>query len=138
MASQLSLLPQDLAALRGLLGVIGDPMLLLNEALEVTEANPPAEALLGGAPSRGLKALHTSHGGRLGDWLRLASRAVTEGRRPPAAPSLNLPAGQRASLNLVALEPAEDDSARWLLHARIEGKPAAKTAPRGPTRSAPL
>ncbi|MBB4843594.1 PAS domain S-box-containing protein [Paucibacter oligotrophus] len=123
--SQLSLLPQDLAALRGLLLLISDPVLLLGENLELLEANPAAQQLLDPGPgqqARPLHALQTSHGGRLGDWLRLASRALLDGRRGPPAPGLKLDNGQRASLSLVALDPQEDNPARWLLHARSEEK----------------
>jgi len=126
MSAQLSLLPHDLAALRGLLGLISDPVVVLSETLDVLESNPAAEALLGLTPERGLHGMPTSHGGKLGDWLRLSSRAIREGRRGPAAPSLNLVKGQRAALRLVALDHAGGDAARWLLHARLEEKPAGK------------
>ena len=128
MAAQLTLLPHDLAALRGLLDVISDPVVLFDEALDVLQSNPSAQLKLGLAPGRSVHSLQTSHGGRLGDWLRLASRALTDGRKGPAAPLLSLPKNQRATLTLAALEPAGDDKARWLLHARLEDKPAAKTA----------
>ena len=128
MAAQLTLLPHDLAALRGLLDVISDPVVLFNDALEVLQSNASAQGKLGLQPGRSVHTLQTSHGGRLGDWLRLASRALTEGRKGPAAPLLSLPKNQRAALTLMALEPAGDDPARWLLHARLEDKPAAKTA----------
>ena len=128
MAAQLTLLPHDLAALRGLLDVISDPVVVFNDAMEVLQSNPSARLKLGLEPGRSVHALQTSHGGRLGDWLRLASRALTEGRKGPAAPLLSLPKNQRAALTLVALEPAGDDPARWLLHARLEDKPAAQTA----------
>ena len=128
MAAQLTLLPHDLAALRGLLDMISDPVVLFSEALDVLQSNPSARLKLGLEPGRNVHTLQTSHGGRLGDWLRLASRALTEGRKGPAAPLLNLPENRRAALTLVALEPAGDDAARWLLHARIEDKPVAKSA----------
>ena len=123
--TQLSLLPQDLAALQGLLGLVSDPVLLLGEALDVLEANPAAQQLLGQGPGQQAKPLHslqTSHGGRLGDWLRLASRAMQDGRRGPPTPGLKLEQGQRASLTLVPLQAQEDHAARWLLHVRAEEK----------------
>jgi len=149
--SQLSLLPQDPAALRGLLLLISDPVLLLSENLELLEANPAAQQLLGQHPGQAMRPLHamqTSHGGRLGDWLRLASRAQLDGRRGPPAPGLKLDNGQRASLSLVALEAQEDSAARWLLHARTDEKTrpksslskaaaAAKPGPAEPSTSPP-
>ncbi|MFY7866127.1 PAS domain S-box protein [Roseateles sp.] len=133
-SDQLSLLPQDQAALRGLFNLISDPVLLLDEALQVLEANAGALQLLdhapGQSPGKGLHGLHTSHGGRLGDWLRLASRALMDGRMGPPAPGLKLAGGQRALLTLVALEPqGAEDAARWLLHARPEEKPRGKLKP---------
>ncbi|WP_133155307.1 PAS domain S-box protein [Kinneretia aquatilis] len=133
LSAQLSLLPQDLAALRGVFGLISDPVLLLGEALEVLEANPSAQSLLeqaaGLSGGKGLHGLQTSHGGRVGDWLRLASRALLDGRQGPPPTGIKLANGQRALLTLVALEPRADDAARWMLHARPEekhrGKPAA-------------
>ncbi|WP_310385766.1 PAS domain S-box protein [Roseateles sp.] len=127
MSEQLSLLPQDSAALRGLFALISDPLMLLGESLELLEANPSALALLEQAPqpsiAKGLHGLQTSHGGRLGDWLRLASRAISEGRRGPPAPSIKLGGGQRAGLSLLALTPKDGgDLARWLLHARPDDK----------------
>ena len=135
MSAQLSLLPQDLAALRGVFGLISDPVLLLGEALEVLEANPSAQSLLeqaaGLSAGKGLHGLQTSHGGRVGDWLRLASRALLDGRQGPPPTGIKLASGQRALLTLVALEPRADDAARWMLHARPEekhrGKPAANS-----------
>ncbi|OYU27137.1 MAG: hypothetical protein CFE41_12135 [Burkholderiales bacterium PBB2] len=136
LSAQLSLLPQDLAALRGVFGLISDPVLLLGEALEVVEANPSAQSLLeqaaGLSGGKGLHGLQTSHGGRVGDWLRLASRALLDGRQGPPPTGIKLANGQRALLTLVALEPRADDAARWMLHARPEekhrGKPAGKLA----------
>ncbi|MEJ6006855.1 PAS domain S-box protein [Paucibacter sp. AS339] len=133
-SDQLSLLPQDQAALRGLFNLISDPVLLLDEALQVLEANAGALQMLeqapGQSPGKGLHGLHTSHGGRLGDWLRLASRALLDGRKGPPAPGLKLAGGQRALLTLVALEPqGAEDAARWLLHARPEEKPRGKLKP---------
>lgn len=133
LSAQLSLLPQDLAALRGVFGLISDPVLLLGEALEVLEANPSAQSLLeqaaGLSGGKGLHGLQTSHGGRVGDWLRLASRALLDGRQGPPPTGIKLANGQRALLTLVALEPRADDAPRWMLHARPEekhrGKPAA-------------
>ncbi|RQO56393.1 hypothetical protein DBR47_17920 [Paucibacter sp. KBW04] len=139
--SQLSLLPQDLAALRGLLLLISDPVLLLGENLELLEANPAAQQLLGQGPGQQAKPLHTlqtSHGGRLGDWLRLASRAQLDGRRGPPAPGLKLDKGQHATLSLVALEAQEDNPARWLLHARSEEKTKPKSSlPKTPLSAKP-
>ncbi len=128
---QLSLLPQDQAALRGLFNLISDPVLLLDESLQVLEANGGAALMLDHAPGqstgKGLHGLRTSHGGRLGDWLRLASRAMLDGRKGPPAPSLKLAGGQRAQLTLLALEPqSPEDAARWLLHVRPEDKPRSK------------
>ena len=129
MSEQLSLLPQDLAALRGLFGLISDPVLLLGESLDLLEANASAQALLEQTQGKGLHSLQTSHGGRLGDWLRLTSRALSEGRQGPPAPSLKLSNGQRAHLTLLALPPqGEADLARWLLHARTEEKVRTKAA----------
>jgi PAS domain S-box-containing protein len=133
MSEQLSLLPQDSAALRGLFGLISDPLMLLSESLDLLEANASALSVLeqqpGQAAGKGLHGLQTSHGGRLGDWLRLASRAISEGRRGPPAPSIKLGSGQRAPLTLIALPPQDpSDLARWLLHARIEEKPRGKNA----------
>lgn len=139
MSEQLSLLPQDLAALRGLFALIGDPLILLGESLELLEANPSALALLEQTPhqSKGLHGLQTNHGGRLGDWLRLASRAIGEDRRGPPAPSIKLTNGQSAPLTLVAMTPKDDsDLARWLLHIRAEAKPRAKApAVEAPTKA---
>lgn len=132
MSAQLSLLPQDLAALRGVFGLISDPVLLLGEALEVVEANPSAQSLLeqaaGLSGGKGLHGLQTSHGGRVGDWLRLASRALLDGRQGPPPTGIKLVSGQKALLTLVALEPRADDAARWMLHARPEGKHRGKPA----------
>lgn len=140
---QLSLLPQDQAALRGLFNLISDPVLLLDEALQVLEANSGAVQMLdhapGQSPGKGLHGLHTSHGGRLGDWLRLASRALLDGRKGPPAPGLKLAGGQRALLTLVALEPqGPEDAARWLLHARPEEKPRGKLKPGHAASPAPV
>ena len=136
MAAQLSLLAHDLAALRGLLALISDPIVLLNEQMDVLQSNPSAQQALGLTPERPLQSLQTSHGGRLGDWLRLASRAIAEGRKGPAAPSLNLARGQRAALTLMPLEPMKDDGACWLLHVRLEAKPTAKAATTKPVAAA--
>lgn len=135
MSDQLSLLPQDLTALRGVLSLISDPVLLLSETLDVLEANPAAMELLGLSPghelAKGLHHLQTHRGGRLGDWLRLASRALQEGRCGPPAPSLKLVGGQRAAVTLVALQPLEGDTARWLLHGKLEQALRAKALPSG-------
>lgn len=131
MSDQLSLLPNDLTALRGLLNLVSDPVLLLDDALGVLEANPAALELLGQEQAKGLHNLQTHRGGRLGDWLRLASRALQEGRCGPPAPSLKLADGQRAALTLVALQPLVGDAARWLLHGKLEASPRAKAAPVG-------
>ncbi|MCV2351860.1 PAS domain S-box protein [Paucibacter sp. Y2R2-4] len=136
-------MPQDQAALRGLFNLISDPVLLLDEALQVLEANSGAVQMLdhapGQSPGKGLHGLHTSHGGRLGDWLRLASRALLDGRKGPPATGLKLAGGQRALLTLVALEPqGPDDAARWLLHARPEEKPRGKLKPGHAASPAPV
>jgi len=115
--AQLSLLPQDLAALRGLMGVISDPLMVLDAQLGVLEANAPAQQSLGALPGHGLQA---SLGGRLHDWLRLATQAQAQGRRAPPTPALALNTGGRAHLSLLALAGGEDDPARWLLHARVQ------------------
>ncbi|MDC8784284.1 PAS domain-containing sensor histidine kinase [Roseateles koreensis] len=140
--SQLSLLPQDLVAMQGLLSLISDPVFLLGEELELLEANPSALALL--QQGKPLHALQTSHGGRLGDWLRLASRALLEGRRGPPAPGLKLDGGQRTTLNLLPCQPHDKQPVCWLLHLKMEDKarvsmgkrtgkppqePAARTSP---------
>ena len=54
MAAQLTLLPHDLAALRGLLDLISDPVVLLNEQLDVLQSNPSAQQCLGLSPERKL------------------------------------------------------------------------------------
>ena len=131
MSAQLSLLPNDLTALRGLLNLVSDPVLLLDETLGVLEANPSALALLGQEQTKGLHNLQTHRGGRLGDWLRLATRALQEGRCGPPAPSLKLADDQRAALTLVALQALDGDAARWLLHGKLEASPRAKAAPAG-------
>ncbi|MBT9495620.1 MAG: PAS domain S-box protein [Paucibacter sp.] len=141
MSEQLSLLPQDSAALRGLFALISDPLMLLGDSLELLEANASALALLEQMPqpsmAKGLHGLQTSHGGRLGDWLRLASRAISEGRRGPPAPSIKLGGGQRAGLSLLALTPKDDsDLARWLLHARPDEKLRNKTPAAEPSAKA--
>jgi PAS domain S-box-containing protein len=132
MSDQLSLLPNDLTALRGLMNLVSDSVLLLDDALGMLEANPAALELLGQEQAKGfLHNLQTHRGGRLGDWLRLASRALQEGRSGPPAPSLKLADGQRAALTLVALQPLVGDAARWLLHGRLEASPRAKAVPVG-------
>lgn len=115
-----AILPRDPAALRGLLEPFAEPLLLLDERLELVVANAAARQALDLGSGRGLHALHTGHGGRLVDWLRLASRAQLEGRRGPAAPPMPLSQGRRASLELVRLDAAAGERARWLLHARPE------------------
>jgi hypothetical protein len=142
MSAQLSLLPQDLAALRGVFGLISDPLLLLGEALDVLDANPSAQQLLdpaaGLSAGKGLHGLQTSHGGRVGDWLRLASRAQLEGRQGPPPTGIKLAGGQRALLTLLALPPREDDAARWLLHAgRKSAAAAGRASRRQPRRPSP-
>ena len=133
MSDQPTLPPQDLTALRAVLNLLSDPVLLLSETLEVLEANSAALELLSQAPdqehAKGLHSLQTQHGGRLGDWLSLASRAMQEGRCGPPTPSLKLAGGQRAALTLMALPPREADAARWLLHARLADKLRAKPLP---------
>ncbi len=115
--AQLSLLPQDLAALRGLMGLLSDPVLVLDAELRVLEANTPAQQHLDVVIGHGLQA---SLGGRLHDWLRLASAAQAQGRRAPPTPALALNGGGRAHLSLLALLAEEEDPARWLLHARVQ------------------
>jgi PAS domain S-box-containing protein len=124
--AQLSLLPQDLAALRGLMGLLSDPVLVLDGELRVLEANAPALQSLDVVIGHGLQA---SLGGRLHDWLRLTSNAQAQGRRAPATPALALNGGGRAHLSLLALEAADDDPARWLLHARVQVVATPPTAP---------
>ena len=135
----------DLAALRGLLGLMSDPVLLLSEALDLLEANPSALQHLDPMPARGWTQWRTSHGGRLGDWVKLASRAIAEGRGAPPAAGLTLDDGRHAMLALIPL-PAQDDGGtntntntnapRWLLHARMAERPAgSKLALRRPQPS---
>ncbi|QPF73143.1 PAS domain S-box protein [Roseateles sp. DAIF2] len=113
--AQLPLLSSDLSALHGLLALLGEPVLLLDEGLQVLEANPPAKALLQAAAGQVLPQA------ALRDWLRLACAALLEERRPPAAPPLPLADGSRAQLHLLPLDrSASGDGARWLLHARAQ------------------
>lgn len=124
--AQLPLLSSDLTALHGLLALLGDPVWLLDEGLKLLEANPAAQALL---PAQQGQALPQAS---LRDWLRLASAALAEERRPPAAPPLSVPGAARLRLHLLALDNGGGDGARWLLHA---GAPSAAT--RQETPSAP-
>ncbi|HEX2010859.1 MAG TPA: hypothetical protein VJN44_07985, partial [Roseateles sp.] len=112
--SQLPLLAADLAALRGLFGLLSDPLLLLDAGLCIVEANPAARQALAleGRSDRELPA------GALRDWLRLAGEALLQGRRSPAAPTLSLVGGRRARPHLLALDGEADErtAVRWLLH----------------------
>ncbi len=129
--SQLSLLPQDQAALRSLMVQHAEPLLLLDARLQLLDCNQPARQLLGQhgqAPQ--LALLRTASGGRLLDWIRLATQAMEAGRRAPLTPSLNLAQGGRAQLSLLALE--GEGEARWLLQALPSNQP---TRPARPGRS---
>ncbi|MDT8999318.1 PAS domain S-box protein [Paucibacter sp. APW11] len=133
MPSQLPLLAQDLTALRGLMSDLSDPVLVLGARLEILEANPAAAAL--GMPAGGgLQALRTAAGSKVLDWLKLATLALAEGKRAPVAPMLALGSGERAQLRLFCLDPDPDDAARWVLHARIEARPAPESGARGGAR----
>ena len=143
MSAQLSPLPQDLAALRPLMPLISDPLLVLSDALVLLEANEAALQQLDVTPGRGLQHLHTSHGGKLGDWIRVARRAITEGRKGPPPTGLLLKQGRQATLTLLPLQSDGVEAGCWLLHARMEdaskphGRPAAHRGPAPPeTRSA--
>jgi len=120
MPSQLSLLSQDLAALRALMSGLGDAVVLMNERLEVLEANPAAQQRLGVKPGAQLPVLRSSKGSKLQDWLTLAMHALRESRRVPAAPTLALADGTRAQLQLLSVDAGTPDPARWILHARLE------------------
>lgn len=106
---------------------LSDPVLVLGARLEILEANPAAAAI-GLQAGAGLQALRTAAGSKVLDWLRLATVALSEGKRAPVAPMLALASGERAQLRLFCLDPDPDESARWVLHARIE---AAPTRPEG-------
>ncbi len=100
---------------------LSDPVLLLGQRLEIIEANPAAQAL--GLQAGGhLQGLRTAAGTRVLDWLKLATRALADGKRAPTAPALAM-ADQRAQLTLIALTPDSQDPVRWMLHARIESQP---------------
>ncbi|MEJ5999990.1 PAS domain-containing sensor histidine kinase [Paucibacter soli] len=125
MPSQLSLLSQDLSALRSLMSGLGDAVVLLDERLQVLEANPAAQTRLGVRPGAQLPPLRSGKGSKLQDWLTLAMHALREQRRVPAAPTLALNDGTRAQLQLLAVE--ADDPARWILHARLEALAESQT-----------
>ena len=127
--SQLPLLTHDLAALRGLMAQLSDPLLLLDAGLHVLEANSSAYRQLGLPADGSLLALRTGSGSRLQDWLRQATQAQESGRRGPPAPTLNLADGTRAQLSLMALQ--GDDDARWLLHAQPVTPRAGRAVARG-------
>ncbi|MGM9512678.1 PAS domain S-box protein [Roseateles sp. DB2] len=98
---------------------LSDPVLLLGRQLDILEANPAAQALdlqAGGS----LQSLRTAAGTKVWDWLKLATQALAEGKRAPAAPTWALSNGQRAQLKLIGLSPAPQDSAYWMLHARVD------------------
>jgi len=118
MPSQLSLLPQDMTALRGILGVLSDPVLLLDRRLQICELNPAARQLLGVEPG-GTEALRCSNGSALLVWLTKASTALNTKRLPPPAPQLALPDGRLGTLTLVRLQAGHLDDARWMLQVRI-------------------
>lgn len=128
--AQLPLLSSDLTALHGLLALLGDPVWLLDEGLKLLEANPAAQALL---PAQQGQALPQAS---LRDWLRLASSALAEERRPPAAPPLSVPGAARLRLHLLALEHGGGDGARWLLHAGGHGGTPRPEAPSAPADAA--
>ena len=119
MPSQLSLLAQDLTALRGLMHELSDPVLLLGRRLEILEANPAAQALEL-QPGGSLQGLRTAAGTKVFDWLKLATQALGEGKRAPVAPTWALSEGLRAQLKLIALPADPQDAACWMLHARVE------------------
>ncbi|HLO93571.1 MAG TPA: hypothetical protein VK195_04580, partial [Burkholderiaceae bacterium] len=119
MPSQLSLLAQDLTALRGLMHELSDPVLLLGQRLDILEANPAAQALDLQAGGH-LQGLRTAAGTKVWDWLKLATQALAEGRRAPTAPTWALSDGRRAQLKLIGLNPEPQDPSCWMLHARIE------------------
>ncbi len=98
---------------------LSDPVLLLDRRLEILEANPAAQAL-DLHPGASLQGLRTAAGTKVWDWLKLATHALAEGRRAPVAPTWALGSGQRAQLKLIALSPDPQDTACWMLHARID------------------
>ncbi len=120
MPSQLTLLPQDPTALRSLMAAAVEPMLLLDASLQVLEANEAAVLQLELQVGDELHGLLTATGTKLLDWLRLAVQAHAEGRRMPAAPSVQLRNGSCAHVSLASQEPQPGDPARWLLQGQPE------------------
>jgi len=118
MPSQLSLLPQDMTALRGILGVLSDPVLLLDRRLQISELNPAARQLLG-VELGSTEALRCSNGSALLVWLTKASTALNTKRLPPPAPQLAMPDGRLGTLTLVRLQAGHLDDARWMLQVRV-------------------
>ena len=109
-STQLTLLPAEMMVLHALMGLLDDPIALLDERLQVLSANAAAQQVLGASAGKPLA------GARLGDWLRLAALAQSEGRRAPPAPALGSAGGPRARASLMALAAESDEPARWLLH----------------------
>jgi PAS domain S-box-containing protein len=131
MPSQLSLIPHDMAALRGILGVLSDPVLLLDPRLHICEVNAAAIQQLGVAAGQSAEPLRTTQQGSLLVWLTQASTALNTKRQPPPAPLLALPDGRVGELTLVRLQAGHLDDARWMLQVRLRGLPgpAALSAP---------
>lgn len=137
MPSQLPLLPQDPAALRGLIDMATEPMLLLDASLQVRAANAAAQQQLALQIGGELHGLLTATGTKLLDWLRLAVQAHAEGRRLPAAPSVQMHGGSCAHVSLSALEPQDGETARWLLQAQPEAARPARRSRRSAIKAAP-
>nr|WP_316640362.1 PAS domain S-box protein [uncultured Roseateles sp.] len=107
-----------MTALRGILGVLSDPVLLLDRRLHISELNPAARQLLGVTPGSA-EALRSTNGSALLVWLTKASTALNTKRLPPPAPQLALPDGRVGTLTLVRLQAGHLDDARWMLQVRV-------------------
>jgi len=117
MSSQLSLLPQDTAALRGILAALSDPVMLLDRRLQICESNPAAQHILALVPG-GSEQLRTTENASLDAWLSKACAALNTKRQPPPAPELALPDGRVGALTLVRLRAGQLEDARWMLQVR--------------------
>ncbi|MBV8123193.1 MAG: PAS domain-containing protein [Burkholderiaceae bacterium] len=110
---------QDLDALRELFLDPVNPVAILDAQLKVLSANAPAAARLSLHSGADLQHLQTTAGTRMLAWLKLASRAVSEGKRQPIAPALAIDREHKAQLTLYPLDAASSDGACWLLHADV-------------------